>query len=711
MSSYDPYADCPCGSGKKIKFCCQDVIADMQKVSRLRENQPSRALQILKDLESGFPNNLWVASSHARLQMELGDYSEAKHRSQRFLENDGNDARNPEINAVLALASFVSDGYEAAKRNVHRAFQLSARSEPALLTRLAGAISMVMLEAESFMSARAHAALAVKLAPPDRRQHCVMQLAQIEGSSRIPYPLRSVHRLVTYSCAVEDQEDLDRAFRLSVLGCWQPATILLRRIVDRRPDCAEAWHNLGLCFAWDGNEPMAAEALHKAAALYRDEQPAVECEAIAQLLDLELTEEVNEIQLQSYTAQSVSKLLTVLDGEALFDRLSIEVPLDEEGPVAQYRLLERPFPTDREPSELGPEDIPEFIADVLVFDATDDRPAMLQITGVEGEGFEQADKTLNSILGDLIAPAEDADDEALGVVPCELADLEWNCHFPADFPAIVARDIETRKMKEVSDSIWPNLKLSALGNKSPKEAAADESLSVALKASVYVLDAFYDRNNVMLDVELVRNNLGLSSPPTLDPGGDNATRFSTITLQRIHFADLNDEQLINVARRVLLVRHTRTTYEALREVAKREVCLERLSAARVFTTLVGICREQNRRDEAFKWLEKGREAAATSADSFKDTLEWDVKELNLRLDDPTDEAIPTLWQKFEDQYFAKLPEIRDSIAMFMHEKGLGHLVGEFAQVGTGEGEGVWTPDAGREPEGEGGGKLWLPGQE
>ena len=237
--SYDPYADCPCGSGKKIKFCCQDVIPEMQKVARLRENQPKRAAQILEGLEQDFGANLWVASSHARLLMEQGEYPAAKGRCERYLTKDGNDEQNPELNAIVALAAFVSDGYESAKRTIHRAFQLSARREPALVTRLAGAISLVMLEAESFMSARAHAAIAVKLSPEDRRSHCVMQLAQIEGSSRIPYPLRSVHRLVAYTAAVEDQKELDRAVRLSSLGCWKPASILLKRLTEKHPDAAE----------------------------------------------------------------------------------------------------------------------------------------------------------------------------------------------------------------------------------------------------------------------------------------------------------------------------------------------------------------------------------------------------------------------------------------------------------------------------------------
>ena len=426
-------------------------------------------------------------------------------------------------------------------------------------------------------------------------------------------------------------------------------------------------------------------------------------------MDLELTDEVNEIQLKTYNTKSVSKLLTSLDGNNLFERLSITVPVDESGPVAQYRILEQPFPTEKAPEDLEPADVPEFIADVLIFDATEERPSQVQITGVEGEGFEQADKILNEAVSDMLALDEDAENEPLGVVPRELEDLEWNCHFPADFPATVARQIETKKMQEVSDSIWPNLKLSALGGRSPNEVVGDESAETALNASVYVLDAFYDRNNVMLDIDAVRLNLKLNSPPLIEAEDDKATGFSTINLQRIDYPALSDSQLVNIARRVLLVRHTRTAYQVLREVIGREECLKRLGPERVYSTLVGICREQNRRDEAFDWLAKGRAAAADGANSFRSILEWDVKELNLRMDDPTDAAIPDLWSKFEEQYLPKLPELAESLTEFMREKGLGHLVSELATAPGSDDDTVWSDD---EPAETGkGGKLWLPGQD
>ena len=42
----DPYAACPGGTGKKIKFCCADLVGDLEQLDRLIEGeQISAALE------------------------------------------------------------------------------------------------------------------------------------------------------------------------------------------------------------------------------------------------------------------------------------------------------------------------------------------------------------------------------------------------------------------------------------------------------------------------------------------------------------------------------------------------------------------------------------------------------------------------------------------------------------------------------------------
>ena len=51
----DLYAKCPCGSGKKIKFCCKDIIADIERIERMIQGEQRTAAldKINKLLEQG----------------------------------------------------------------------------------------------------------------------------------------------------------------------------------------------------------------------------------------------------------------------------------------------------------------------------------------------------------------------------------------------------------------------------------------------------------------------------------------------------------------------------------------------------------------------------------------------------------------------------------------------------------------------------------
>ena len=76
--SIDAYAPCPCHSGKKLKFCCQDIAGDVEKVEKLREtNQQRLAWQNLEKLDRKHPNNPWVTINRAEILLEDGDVDEA----------------------------------------------------------------------------------------------------------------------------------------------------------------------------------------------------------------------------------------------------------------------------------------------------------------------------------------------------------------------------------------------------------------------------------------------------------------------------------------------------------------------------------------------------------------------------------------------------------------------------------------------------------
>src|SRR5215218_3474017 len=89
--SIDVYQPCPCGSGKKLKFCCVDIVNEMTKVQRLYDNQQFRmALQSLDGLEKSHPANPWISTVRASILMEEDHPDEAVALLSRMAEKHPN---------------------------------------------------------------------------------------------------------------------------------------------------------------------------------------------------------------------------------------------------------------------------------------------------------------------------------------------------------------------------------------------------------------------------------------------------------------------------------------------------------------------------------------------------------------------------------------------------------------------------------------------
>lgn len=83
----DVYELCPCGSGKKLKFCCAGIIDEMTKINRLQANdQPRQALAAIEKLEKSNPDNPWVGTVHGEILLSLGQIEEAQSRLEQLLK-------------------------------------------------------------------------------------------------------------------------------------------------------------------------------------------------------------------------------------------------------------------------------------------------------------------------------------------------------------------------------------------------------------------------------------------------------------------------------------------------------------------------------------------------------------------------------------------------------------------------------------------------
>ena len=125
----DPYTICPCGSGKKLKFCCQSISNEMEKVERLIDNhQPRMALQILDKLVKTNELNPWVVTRQAASLMSDDRAADAKNALLMFLRQRSD---HPSANALYAMAMLQCDGLPEARKAIRRAFRFSIAAEPA----------------------------------------------------------------------------------------------------------------------------------------------------------------------------------------------------------------------------------------------------------------------------------------------------------------------------------------------------------------------------------------------------------------------------------------------------------------------------------------------------------------------------------------------------------------------------------------------------
>ena len=478
----DSYAPCPCGSGKKLKFCCQAILPELTKIERLQENnQPRMAIQAIDKLLKDHPDHGWLITQRAMALFNEQRFAEARDGLLPFLHRHQD---HPLANVLLATAVSQLEPYPASKKVIHRAFLKSTTSEPALVALLAGRIAAYHLEASNFMAARQHMAMVLRLGSEQERQQTLMAMLEIDADASIPYPLRGAHPLPKYAPPEAAIPTYKKAMKLAALGCFEESADALEAVTQQDQESAPLWHTLGLLRSWDGDSKRAAAAFHQAARLYTDNAHAVTVETLAQLLERELPENTICTRMKGYTVDSLSKLLTRLDNEDRLSRVNLDPNEQESLVAARYDILDRPHPTDDELASLTLESAPRIIGRVGLFDRRDeDSPARAVITGVEGDRLKAAAELFEQAAGEfatpnsdvLIPPGETEPDDVVVRHPKDEIALSDAVFVPPKSPSEVRRKLRQELFQNAVNTTWMNTPQDALGGKSPADAKADES--------------------------------------------------------------------------------------------------------------------------------------------------------------------------------------------------------------------------------------------
>jgi tetratricopeptide (TPR) repeat protein len=714
----DPYSSCPCGSGKKLKFCCSEYLPDLQRGFRLRENQPEVAVKLFRDLLRKHPDKEVILRELVYTLNELGLRSEARQVVADFLK-----AHPDQPMALLSMAEIClqEDGFESSRRILHRTFQICARSQPTGVSFLASMIAAEMGQAGCLMAAREHLSLAVRTATGERQRNLVLQLVRFESESSLPFVFRSAYPLLPVNCSDDAMQQDVRARKLSLLGCWEPAAILYNRLADSYPTEGAIWFNLGLCQSWDGRLAESASSLHHAATLLTDFDQAVAAEALAQQIDGQLSTDRYRFYSVSLNVRSASELLSRLESEPLLHRIHSHDHEDCEHPdgtehAAEMMLLSSAIKGEelKDASQL-----PESIADVDLYDITDADDAVkagvhhpfLTITASESI-IDTAVVRIRAIAGDLIITSGDEEKkEVVSVEKPECRPFDHRYFCPSGITQKRFRAL-TRQREPQAIEDWLQLPQPALGGKSALEAANDEAMQVKRAACVIGLMVIAARYDLAPDFGSIRQRLHVPEPaPREIPEHFVMAAIPAIEYERIDAAKLTSTQLHEFTNRCSILGLRHQIRAGLDQLATRPEGIKEYDARRGWLMRAAIARVEEDYELAYQCLDHARAAAAAGTEAFRHQLELDIRELSFRLDDPADPELITLLHRIRDRYLHKIPDIESVIREQLNLAGCGALASELdgGLTSVGAGSSLWTPGAGSESAEAG--KLWVPGQE
>ncbi|MBC8351559.1 MAG: hypothetical protein H8E66_06200 [Planctomycetes bacterium] len=713
--SLDPYQPCPCGSGNKIKFCCsKDITTELDKVIRaVQGEQRASALDHVHKLiaDKGARNALLAIK--ADVQLSLGQFDDADATIDEFLSASPD---NPVALSLSAIHACSKNDLESAIEDLQQAMEhLEGMLAPSVYSAI-GVVAQTLLQSGDVLAARGHLLMQAGLAG-DQDENPIRLLMRINMLQEVPLLLKQDYAYADCPEGVEWADEFEAAKKQALRGAWIAACEALDTLEEKHPGQSAILRNIAILSGWVGQRDEAVVAWRKYAQL--EDVPvdeAVEAEALAQMLDQ--AAEVDEIDsvAVTYTVPDIEKLMEVCLSDRRVSKMPVDLKeLSAEGqppPKAAFWLLDREVPESG--AELKRDAIPNVLGEMYIFGKQTDRDARIEFTVLQDDSFDAAKSALAEVFQDFVndSPTEDV----AGQIPKVTAALTWRWRLPDDTPPALRRELVSEQRAEVMLNRWPELTLSALGGKTPREAATDPTMKVPTLAAILLLELGNEQNGNEFDFNQLRKALNLPTRDTIDPVGIEPLKISIVQIPLIDVAKLSDEDLLMLYRRVVLKHASEAIRHLAKEVLHRSSLNDKVDKNETYDLLIRTAVDA---DDALAYV---ADAKQTAVDADESPARWLLAELSIRLSRADTAECQNLVQTIQTRYMQE-PGVAQGLYEILVSYGIispqatpagpppPGAVPQMAAVGAEPDTKLWTPDA---PAATGGGeksKLWVPGMD
>jgi tetratricopeptide (TPR) repeat protein len=533
----DPYSPCPCGSGKKSKWCCLPLYADLEKAWKQHaDGQHEAAIKTLDELVAANPDNPEAYGQKAVMQREMGLDDEAdKSLDQAF-----------QLNPNYAFGHYLRGRFREQEGEVAGALLLyrkaAALYDPEtheVLAEIYGAMAEAEMKLNRPVAARAALQIAILHDPANPGYRKVMEnvfgsQSTLPESARKEYTFQPLPR----DAAPEKKRSWQRALAQQSTGKLEDAVKAFEETTAADPDNSAGWYNLALSRAWLGDNAGALQALDDVVRREPDESAAAEAWALGQVLRCGEGLQASEADLadnsrvyQVRNGQKAGELIQELSRDG---RLVVSQVREEEHLLMSI-IVEPPPVLVAGGAATGPA---RYAAQLMFIGG------LMRLSSVNAEALTRVARDVEHRLGDAVSEPV----EHLGPV-----------HFPdylseaLVFPRIEREDqqVEARKaisagVAEFLEETWIHRPLRSLSNIAPVDAAGHEVLRKKLRGVVQFLQEVATAQQLPYDFDRLRRKLGLlQAAPTLATAGapPDFSSLSTAELARLDLEALSDEAL------------------------------------------------------------------------------------------------------------------------------------------------------------------------
>ncbi|GIW88534.1 MAG: protein disulfide-isomerase [Isosphaeraceae bacterium] len=633
MPAFDPYAECPCGSGEKYKWCCQKVEAIAEREARMTESgQPDAALKILTEGLRQHPDSPWLTLRKAVLLARRNEIDPAKDLLRKLI------ARRPRHLGALELLvklALISEGPRNAAGYLQQALTALPADRRRGFARVASEVAEALAELGAVPAAIAHFQLSTRL-DPEAAPSSSWAIRELERDAETSPWLRNPYRLSPVPPGLDPtrQARFEQALKWAEEGLWASAAAAFDTLsAESTP---ESDRNLGLCRLWLFDHSGAVQALRRYTRWVGESEANVDLEALCQLIEPVRENDRVELIQWIWSLRHRDRLLQALQAEPRVFAAGT-TPIDPSDPasfqVEQFLLLDRPpAPAD---SSVEPDSIPRVEGRLLV------GQEIVALEAYDDGRLDRLAEWLRSFAGDALPPAHPRT-KVLGSASRHALAMRSEWLLPEKLSGPEAEALSQRQRRRILEEIWPNLPHPALNGLTPRQAASDPALRVPLRAALVLLESTAhpgDSNPPNLRAEL-----GIPPEPPIPAD----TEIDAVHIGRLHLLDpsqLTNPKLVQYFHRAYRYALTAALEQAARILDQRPELLDvegGVSRVQVYQALCSIALEQRRPDDAIAWIEKGRRGDL-GPQREANLVHWELLEIRARAaTEPPDRWVPLL---------------------------------------------------------------------